>query len=479
MSQNLFSLPLSIILVLLLCLPSQGKQKPDIVFIIVDDLNDYVGYLGGHPQGHSPNIDSLASQGMIFPNAYCNSPQCRPSRISLCYGISPHKTGTYFNAKFPNETRIASPSLPEFFHDKGYRVATGGKVFHGNLNTKGITNFPRPKDPKPPKGKDLFNPMSAPNDGSPLNVSDSQMGDFKVADWAIQQWNTPSSKPLFISAGFYRPHRPLQVPQKYFDLFPLQSIQQPSLPKGDDWSDLPQFARQLARSHAHKPLHNGLSDHELILQQKDWTPTLQAYLASIAFVDQQIGRLLKTLENNPRGRETIILLVSDHGWHLGEKKHWCKAALWEQTTKIPFIIKAPGITPNSKCSQPVSLIDVFPTFAELAGFEVPTFLDGTSIKPQLHNPTEKRPPALSFYGEGNTSVRTEQWRYIRYEDGSEELYDHHTDPNEWHNLAQNPKHSATKKHLASFIPQKRHPGLKVQSWFDQYQKKSSQKLPSK
>jgi len=162
------------------------------------------------------------------------------------------------------------------------------------------------------------------------------------------------------------------------------------------------------------------------------------------------------------------MLVSDHGWHLGEKKHWCKGAIWEQTTHIPFIVRATGIEAGSVCTQPVSLIDVYPSLVNLAGLEVPEFLDGTSIKPQLNNPATERPPAISSYGEGNTAIRTEHWRYIRYEDGSEELYDHKVDPDEWTNQAANPEYAKTKKKLAAMIPKEQHPGLKVQDWFTKH-----------
>ena len=233
---------------------------------------------------------------------------------------------------------------------------------------------------------------------------------------------------------------------------------------------MPTFARKLARSHAHKPMHNGLSDHEFIVANDQWDATIRAYHASVAFVDRQIGRFLENLEENPRDRETFVMLVSDHGWHLGEKKHWCKGAIWEQTTHIPFIVRGPGVEPGSTCTQPVSLIDVYPSLVDLAGLEVPGWLDGTSIKPQLVDPDSTRPPAISSYGEGNTAIRTERWRYIRYEDGSEELYDHSTDPDEWTNLASDPDHEETKKRLATMIPTDQHPGLKVQGWFDKFQK---------
>ena len=448
-----------------------ADERPDIVFIIVDDLNDWVGCLGGHPDAKSPNIDALAAEGMLFSQGYCNSPQCRPSRTSLMTGVYPFKTGTYFNARFRKETSVKTPTLQQFFMAGGYRVASGGKVFHGAPGKHGDSLFKKPADPKPPKGKNNFSANAAPNDGYALDAKDEEMSDYKVAQWAKEQWDTVTDKPLLMTVGFFRPHRPLHVPKPWFEKFPLKSIHRPAEPEGiDDWSDMPQFARRLARTHAHKSLHNGLSDHEYIVANDQWDSTIQAYHASVAFVDRQIGRFLESIKTNPRRRETYVMLVSDHGWHLGEKKHWCKGAIWEQTTHVPFIVRGPGINAGSKCTQPVSLIDVYPSLVDLAGLDIPDWLDGASIKPQLANPSTPRGPAISSYGEGNTSIRTENWRYIRYEDGSEELYDHRIDPNEWTNLASRPEHQETAKKLAEMIPTDQHPGLKVQTWFDKFQK---------
>lgn len=447
---------------------STAADRPDIVFIIVDDLNDWIGVLDGHPDAISPNIDRLASQGMLFTQAYCNSPQCRPSRTSLNHGVYAFNTGTYFNAKYKNETPITTPTLQQYFSQQGYRVASGGKVHHGGPGNHGDDLLKRPGDPKPPPSQDNFDALNPPNDGYALDVPDEAMGDYKVASWAIEQWETRSDQPLFMSVGFFRPHRPLQVPAPYFDAFPLDTIKRPAEPAEDDWNDMPRFAQRLARTHAHKDMHNGLSDHEYMVKNDQWDPTIQAYQASIKFVDQQIGRFLAALEKNPRNREAVIMLVSDHGWHLGEKKHWCKGAIWEQTTRIPFIVSAPGVEAGSVSTQPVSLVDVYPSLADLAGLPLPDYLDGTSIKPQLADPSIPRGPAISSYGEGNTAIRTERWRYIRYEDGSEELYDHHADPDEWVNLANDPTHAKTKRQLAKFIPANQHPGLKVQDWYDKF-----------
>jgi arylsulfatase A-like enzyme len=446
-----------------------ASDRPDVVFIIVDDLNDWLGCLGGHPDAKSPHIDAFAASGMLFRQAYCNSPQCRPSRTSLMSGVYPFKTGTYFNAKGKSEARIRTPTLQQFFMNQGYRVASGGKVHHGGPGSSGDALLKRPRDPRPPKGEDNFGALNPPNDGYALDVPDEDMGDYKVAQWAIGQWRQTTDQPLFMSVGFFRPHRPLHAPRPYFKKFPLESIQRPAEPEEDDWNDMPEFARRLARTHAHKALHNGLSDHEYIVAHDEWDKTIQAYHASIAFVDQQIGLFLETLESNPRKRETVVMLVSDHGWHLGEKKHWCKGAIWEQTTHIPCIVRAPGVQPGAVCDQPVSLIDVYPSLADLAGLPVPDFLDGKSIRPQLGDPEVKRTPVICSYGAGNTAIRSRHWRYIRYEDGSEELYDHRVDANEWANQANNPKYRKVKQSLSELIPNEQHPGLKVQDWYDKYQ----------
>jgi arylsulfatase A-like enzyme len=448
---------------------TNANEQPDVVFIIVDDLNDWLGCLGGHPEAKSPNIDALAASGMLFTQAYCNSPQCRPSRTSLNHGVYPFKTGTYFNAKGKNEKKITTPTLQQFFLDHGYRVASGGKVHHGGPGNAGDALLKRPKDPQPPQGENNFGALKPPNDGYALDVPDEEMGDYQVAQWAINEWREVTNRPLFMSVGFFRPHRPLHVPKPYFTLFPLNTIQRPAEPEEDDWNDMPEFARRLARTHAHKALHDGLSDHEYIVAHDEWDKTIQAYHASIAFVDKQIGRFLKALETNPRERETVVMMVSDHGWHLGEKKHWCKGAIWEQTTHVPFIVRAPRIEPGSVCDQPVSLIDVFPSLADLAGLPVPDYVDGNSVKPQLQDPTAQRSSVICSYGDGNTAIRSKRWRYIRYEDGSEELYDHHVDANEWTNQATNPEFKKVKETLAELIPEDQHPGLKVQDWYDRYQ----------
>lgn len=445
--------------------PTASKQSPDIVLIVVDDLNDWIGVMGGHPQTVTPNMDALAKRGMLFTNAHCNAPQCRPSRKSFLTGLYPKSTGSYFNnttrppffgtQKMSGKTSKAEHGpvieLHQHFLNNQYRVVSGGKIDHygkPNAPLDAYLHLPgQPEGIKFPAGK-----TNLWGDGGASNLKDEETGDNKVAQWAIDQWNTVTDKPLFMSVGFYRPHRPLNAPKKYFDKFPADQVQLPEIPENDDWDDMSEYGTALARAHAHRPFHQGkYSDHELILKrggEAEWKYTVGSYLACINFVDAQIGLFLDALKTNPRNRQTMVILTSDHGWHLGEKRHWTKAAIWKNTTNVPFIVVAPGITkPGALSKQPISLVDIYPTLCELAGIDAPSHLEGESIVPMLRDPARTRPYAFSSYGPENTAVQTENMRYIRYEDGSEELYDHARDPHEWSNLAGNSEYQQVKEEL--------------------------------
>lgn len=447
-------------------LPSNGTKNPDVVLIVVDDLNDWVGVMKGHPQSLTPNMDAFAEQGLLFTNAHCNAPQCYPSRQSFLKGLYPKSTGIYFNqtkrpsffgtqpmegktSKAAHDTVI---NIHKHFLNNNYRVVSGGK----------ITNYSKP-DPdldsylplQATKLKDITFTDEKKNlwgDGGPHNSSDEETGDHKVAQWAINEWNTQSDKPIFMTVGFYRPHRPQNVPKKYFDKFPPETTKLPLLPDGDDWDDMPPYAVALARAHAHKEFHQGkYSDHEKILEiggEAEWKYMVSAYLACVNYVDTQIGLFLDVLKKNPRNRETMIILTSDHGWNLGEKKHWTKAALWNNTTRVPFMVVAPGFTQASTTNnQPISLVDIYPTLCDLAGLEPPEHLEGKSIVPLIKDPQRKRSYAFLSYGPENTAVQTETLRYIRYEDGSEELYNHDNDPHEWVNLSAKEEYQEVKTAL--------------------------------
>ena len=444
--------------------PVFAAKKPDVVFIVIDDLNDWIGVMGGHPQSKTPNLDALAARGVLFTNAHCNAPQCGPSRTSFLHGLYPKSTGRYFNSTRrppffgdqPMQGVTSKNNLkdPVIFHrhfkQNGYRVVSGGKVAHGNnAKLKGEVDgyLNRPPDVR---GKFTDEKTNLWGEGGPHNHVDQQTGDYKVSKWAIEQWRKASEKPLLMTVGFYRPHRPFNAPKAYFEKFPLESIQLPQV-RADDLDDLPAYGKALARSNAHKDLFKPRTLHEQILHlggEKEWKYMVQSYLACINYVDVQIGRFLDELKKNPRKRDTVIVLTSDHGWNLGEKTHWCKAALWRNTTRVPFMVILPGVTKAGvRNNQPISHVDIYPSLCDFAGISKPSYLEGRSILPLLKNPAATREVAFLSYGPENTAAQSERYRYLRYEDGSEELYDHQKDPHEWTNQSGNPEYGVIKKKM--------------------------------
>jgi arylsulfatase A-like enzyme len=446
---------------------AQAEDKPDVVFIVVDDLNDWIGVMGGHPQTKTPNLDALAAQGALFTNAHCNAPQCGPSRTSFLHGLYPKSTGRYFNSpkKMPfyggaPTQGVTSKNPPKdpfifqrHFKQNGYRVVSGGKVAHGSIKRKEDVDayFNRPRDVRGQLTDDKANLWG---EGGPHNHPDEATGDYKVADWAIGEWQKAGNKPLLMTVGFYRPHRPFNAPKAYFEKFPLESIQLPEV-KADDLDDLPPYGKALARSNAHKDLFKPRTVHEQILHlggETEWKYMVQSYLACINYVDTQIGRFLDVLKENPRKRETVIVLTSDHGWNLGEKTHWCKAAIWRDTTRVPFMVVLPGVSKaGSRNNQPISHVDIYPSLCDFAGIPKPGHLEGRSILPLLKDPAARRDVAFLSYGPENTAAQSERHRYIRYEDGGEELYDHQKDPHEWTNLSSHPEYDAIKKTMRTQV----------------------------
>ena len=351
---------------------------------------------------------------------------------------------------------ISSPNAPQnavilqrHFKQNGYRVLSGGKVAHGNNSLKGQVDeyLNRPQDVR---GNFTDDKANLWGEGGPHNHAEEETGDYKVAQWAIEEWRKASEKPLLMTVGFYRPHRPFNAPKAYFEKFPLETIQLPQV-RTDDLDDLPSYGKALARSNAHKDLFKPRTVHEQILHlggEKEWKYMVQSYLACINYVDTQIGRLLDELKENPRKRETVIVLTSDHGWNLGEKTHWCKAAIWRNTTRVPFMVVLPGVTKaGTRNNQPISHVDIYPSLCDFAGVPKPDHLEGRSILPLLKDPSATRDFAFLSYGPQNTAAQSDRYRYIRYEDGSEELYDHQKDPHEWINLIGNKKYQTMRKNM--------------------------------
>jgi len=423
------------------CRAADTSKRPNVLFIAVDDLNDWLGCLGGHKLVKTPNLDRLAARGTLFTNAHCQAPLCNPSRTSLLFGLRPTTTGVYGLAPslravpgFENRT-----SLPQYFHNHGYRTLAGGKIFHGRPSksademdvwgpSPGIGAKPAQKliPPAPMGNHPLMDWGAFPHD-------DKDKGDYQLASWTIEQLETlPRDQPFFLAAGFSLPHVPCYVTPAGLAEVPDDDGVLPAV-RDDDRADTPRFSWYL---------HWDLPEPRLawVRQARQWRNLCRSYLASIQFVDAQVGRILAALEATGHADDTIVVVWGDHGWHLGEKGITGKNTLWERSTRVPLIFAGPGISSGGEktgalCGRPAELMDMYPTLAELCGLPEPAGMEGLSLVPQLKDAAAPRErPAVTSHNQGNHGVRSEHWRYIRYADGSEELYDHRSDPNEWTNL---------------------------------------------
>jgi arylsulfatase A-like enzyme len=456
--------------------PETGK-KPNVLFISMDDLNDWIEPLGGHAQAKTPNLARFAREAVNFTHANCSSPMCNPSRTAIMTGLAPYTSGVYSNYQDWREVITGHRSIGAYFRENGYYSTGAGKIYHYHMvdpecwdeywpsQEKNMPNEyfpPRPKRKSDiPGGEDEYTTVNMPEfenmykmfDWAPLDIEDPLMGDYKSVDYVKGQLQKDHDKPFFLACGIYRPHLPWYVPQKYFDMFPLDSLQRPKILE-NDLDDVSDRARDIAR--------RGGGYHQHVIEAEQWKQAVQGYLASITFADAMLGRLLDALEKSRYADNTIVVLWSDHGWQLGEKEHWRKFALWENVIRSVLMIKAPNGTPGlpqgskngQACQRIVSLQDIYPTLVDLCGLPHNKDIDGRSLVPLLDDP--KAPwdfPALTTYDFGEFSVRTEGWRYTVYIDGSEELYDHSQDPEEWTNLAKDPQYEQVKQKLAEHVPQ--------------------------
>ena len=421
-------------------------NKPNVLFIAVDDLNHWVGYTGRNPQTKTPNLDRLSKMGVSFTAASCAAPLCNPSRAALMSGLRPSTSGCYENndnwKKFIPEGR----GLANTFKKAGYYVVGAGKIYHGDTYYPGEWSDYMPRrgtdeEQHGPKGVTKLEGFHKPVEH---DLKDQDIADWHITDYCIDQLAKKHDQPLFLACGLHKPHLPWVVPRKYYDMFPLDSIDLPPH-RDDDLSDVPPSGVRMAHA----------AEHQEILKENRWKAAIQSYLACVAYTDMNIGRLLDALEKSPYRDNTIIVFWGDHGWHLGEKQHWRKFALWEEAVRAPLIWRVPGVTkPGTTCDRTVDFMSIYPTLCELAGIPVPSHVEGKSIKTLLADP--KAPwttPGLCTFGFQNHSVRSEQWRYIRYANGDEELYDHTKDPYEWSNLAKKVEFNSVKADLAKTFPQ--------------------------
>ncbi|TVQ05661.1 MAG: choline-sulfatase [Balneolaceae bacterium] len=462
---SLFSLLLLSLLLTLSAVAQDRSDRPNILFISIDDLNDWIGAMNTHPQVQTPNMDRLAERGTLFTNAHVQAPLCNPSRVSVMTGLRPTTTGIYNLAPLHHELESTKNvvTIPEYFEEFGYSTYAVGKVFHNASSNKATfqhegteTRFfgPVPDDKIVDIPLDMVDHPLIDWGVYPVE-GDSLIKDYRFASWAVDRLDEIGSEeqdhPFFMAVGFWLPHVPLYTTQQWFDLYPDEKdIVLPSAPELER-DDVPDFAWKI---HWHLP-EPRLS---WLLEHNQWHAKVRAYLATISFIDSQVGRVLDALEENGLSDDTIVVLWSDHGYHLGEKGITGKNSLWERSTRVPLIFAGPGVTAGARSSQPAELLDLYPTLIDLTGLPENENLEGLSLMPQLkYADAYRERPAITTHNPGNHSVRSHRWRYIRYADGSEELYDHFRDPHEWSNLAGNSDYSGVIEDHAKWLPKEEAP----------------------
>ncbi len=432
---------------------SLPAEPVNILFIAIDDL--------GNDATHTPHIDRLAASGVRFDRAYNQIPLCNPSRASVLTGRRPDATQVYDLDRHFREALPDVVTLPQLFRHNGWFTARVGKIYHydvpNGIGTDGLDDKPSWQLVVNPQGRDVTDEKLITNPTPQKSVSaalswlaaegtDEEQTDGMIATEAIQLLEKHRDEPFFLGVGFFRPHTPFVAPKKYFDLHPLDSIHLPEAP-ADDRSDIP----AAAFAHNNPTPHYGLD--ELTCRQ-----ALQAYRASVSFVDAQIGRVLDALDRLQLTDHTLVVLWSDHGYHLGEHLGiWQKRTLFEESARAPLIIRAPGAKGNGQaCQGIVEFVDIYPTLTDLASLTPPTTLDGRTLRPLLNDPAQKwdhpaitqilRPAddRISTQVMGRT-IRTERWRYTEWNAGANgrELYDHEKDPHEFQNLALKPNHETS------------------------------------
>ncbi len=452
----------SLALLLLVCVSATvgvAAEKPmNVLMLMADDLNSW---LLENPERYTgkiiaPKLKGLAESGVNFKYAYCAAPVCSPSRTAFFSGVAPWKSGVYNNAQTINKSEALNQdavlSLAGLFKKGGYDTFGYGKITHGwDQKDHWDEHVGHKRDPAPP-GAPLAGLSGGEQDWGPIHLTEEQMNDTGGADKAIAVLKRKHEKPFFLAYGSFNPHMPWYVPKKYFDLYPLDQIVLPEL-KADDLDDLPPMA---------KAVSDGIGSFaDKVIKAGKHKEAVQAYLATTTYVDTQMGRVLDALEKGPYKDNTIVVFLTDHGLHLGEKHHWQKTTLWEEGTHSLLMIRAPGVTkPGGVSERFVSLLDIYPTLAELCGLTPPAYLDGRSLVPLLKDP--KVPWGSTAItglctkgrkeGDAFISIRHELGRYTRYGVKEEEFYDTTKDPHEWTNQADNPEYAGTVNTLRALVP---------------------------
>lgn len=434
---------------LLAATSAAAPSKPNVLLIVLDDQNGYAGRNDVSPEPVTPNLDRFAKSGMTFANAQCAAPVCNPSRTAFLSGLRPSTTGIYDNSQddLPKNHLLKSKtSLPTYFRDQGYHLAGAGKVFSSAIAAaagkriwaEGIDLGRKEKKHAPKPEGEGMNAIGKHAWG-PLYKRKEEMEDWRLAGWAAEFLTKKHDEPFFLACGIVKPHTPWYVPQEYFDLFPPARITVPDL-ASDENAGPPDSVRE--------KMHK--TEAELIKRRKE---LISAYLASSRYADDCVGRILKGLADGPNREQTIVVICGDNGYEFGDKHNWSKGSLREGSAHVPLIIAGPGVTPQQVCTHPVSLLDIYPTLVALTGLPAKSDIEGVSLMPLLKNPAAPwERPALTTAGFKNHALRTDRWRYIRYADGAEELYDHDNDPMERRNLAAQPEFAKVKAGLQEWLP---------------------------
>jgi arylsulfatase A-like enzyme len=436
------------------------RNPYNVLFLMVDDLCDWTGYLGGHSQIRTPNLDSLASVGVRFSNAYTTVSLSNPSRAALFTGLLPRTTGIYNNKNDMATSPVvaAATLMPEHFHNNGYKTLCAGKVFHTkpeqtkwNSMWDDLSHVDGGYGPAVNKNKGgiVLNPDIVWTKWQVWDGPDSDFPDVVNADHVVKFLSQYHSKPFFAAVGMYRPHAPYTVPRRFYEMYDKQSVIVPELP-ADDLDDVSPYAL----TYAYPNFCDARSQLPQWKADGTWKDLVRGYMAAVTFADYNIGRILKALRQSEYADNTIIVLCGDNGFHHGEKQRFSKMSLWREANHVPLIICYPGGHQDCEVEDPVSLLDLYPTLCDLCDLPAVPGLEGNNITPLVENPDMSwDKPSVSNYLPGNYTVHYKNWNYLRYNDGSAELYDISTDEDELHNLVSDPQHADLIRHLSSFIPE--------------------------
>ena len=443
---------------------ADAQDSPNVLFIAIDDLNDWVGVMNNNPQIKTPNIDRLAKRGMLFTDAHCQAPICDPSRASVMSGMLNASLGSYAGKRgdapnlVPRVKELGSETLDEYFRSRGYKTFASGKVYHFAAEhvDVGGENKPRPRTDLPVP-RDWERPNKWPGHGTGTNWGphggvDQHMNDYEIATRGREYLQQDHDQPFFMMIGFHKPHVAWIVPEKWFQMYPTDQVWLPPY-KADDLEDLPPISAAVN-------INDKMPTTQWAKENGEWRNIVQAYAACVSFVDAQVGRVLDGLEESGHADDTIVVLWSDHGYHMGEKNTFQKHSLWERSTHVPLIFAGPGVPQGQTCDKVVSLIDMYPTLVELAGMPGNPKVDGRSLVPLLKDPEAKwNGVAICEWKWGSTAVITDEYRYMHYSGKSnrglepaEELYDRQADPYEWHNLADDPEYAEVTESLSLHLP---------------------------